>query len=150
MMTTGEVDPQELGQWDCSKTRSGGCLGRPRRHPGRKRHPEKRPLLKDAGEKNALKPERWPKKGAKADPGKKKKTPAPADGSSAREKALAQVRAAQGTVVTEDRAELIRQAMKIRKAKQQILADLSDDQRARLAALAIRGLLNEGRDEPKN
>ncbi|GAB3118486.1 hypothetical protein [Novispirillum itersonii] len=63
---------------------------------------------------------------------------------------MAQVRAAQGTVVTEDRAELIRQAMKIRKAKQQILADLSDDQRARLAALAIRGLLNEGRDEPKN
>lgn len=70
--------------------------------------------------------------------------------SAAGEKALAQVRAAQGTVVTEGRAELIRQAMTIRKAKQQILADLSDDQRARLAALAIRGLLNEGRDEPKN
>lgn len=75
---------------------------------------------------------------------------APSAGSAARDKALAQVRAAQGTVVTTDRAELIRQAMQIRKAKQQILADLSDDQRAKLAALAIRGLLNEGRDEPRN
>lgn len=75
---------------------------------------------------------------------------APSAGSAARDKALAQVRAAQGTVVTADRAELIRQAMQIRKAKQQILADLSDDQRAKLAALAIRGLLNEGRDEPRN
>lgn len=82
-------------------------------------------------------------------PGKKvggKQAAAP----SAKEQALAQVRAAQGTVVTADRAELIRQAMQIRQAKQQILADLSDDQRARLAALAIRGLLNEGKDEPKS
>lgn len=117
---------------------------------GAKAAPGKKASAEGRGEKERVKTGAVAKKGAKVDPGKKKKIPDPADGSSAREKALAQVRAAQGTVVTEDRAELIRQAMKIRKAKQQILADLSDDQRARLAALAIRGLLNEGRDEPKN
>ncbi len=48
-------------------------------------------------------------------------------------------------VVTPDRAELIRQAMKVRAAKQSILADLDDETRAKLVATAMRALLNEGR-----
>ena len=51
-------------------------------------------------------------------------------------------------LITEDRAELIRQAMRVRAAKQTILADLSDEDRARLVATAMKALLREGR-EPK-
>jgi hypothetical protein len=50
-------------------------------------------------------------------------------------------------LITEDRAELIRQAMRVRAAKQTILADLSDDDRARLVATAMKALLREGREK---
>ena len=43
-------------------------------------------------------------------------------------------------VVTTDRAELIRQAMQVRAAKQVILADLDDETRAKLVALAMKAL----------
>ena len=46
-----------------------------------------------------------------------------------------------------DRRKLIRQAMAVHKAKQKILADLSDDQRRKLMLTAMRTLLNEGKDD---
>ncbi|ABC21017.1 hypothetical protein [Rhodospirillum rubrum] len=70
-----------------------------------------------------------------------------AEAGSAREKALAQVRAAQGDLMTPERAELIRKAMQVHGAKQKILANLSDEQRQRLVMTAMRTLLNEGRDK---
>jgi hypothetical protein len=53
---------------------------------------------------------------------------------------------AQG-LLTPDRAELIRQAMKVRAAKQTILADLDDATRGKLVAAAMKALLNEGQDK---
>jgi hypothetical protein len=50
-------------------------------------------------------------------------------------------------LITEDRAELIRNAMRVRAAKQTILADLSDEDRARLVATAMKALLREGREK---
>ncbi|HIJ38631.1 MAG TPA: hypothetical protein HPP80_07005 [Rhodospirillaceae bacterium] len=44
-----------------------------------------------------------------------------------------------------DRAALIRQAMQVRAAKQTILSDLDDETRAKLVAVAMKALLNEGR-----
>ncbi|MEO5372829.1 MAG: hypothetical protein H7840_00970 [Alphaproteobacteria bacterium] len=55
-------------------------------------------------------------------------------------------------LVTEDRAELIRKAMEIRKAKQTVLANLDDAQRQKLVALALKKLMNEspkGQDDRK-
>lgn len=72
------------------------------------------------------------------------KTATPAD---PRGQALATIRANQQRVMTPEREELIRQAMQVRRAKQQILADLDDEQRQKLAAMAIRAFLNEGRDD---
>lgn len=68
---------------------------------------------------------------------------------SAREQALAQIRENQDKVMTPERAELIRNAMQVRRAKQQILADLSDEQRQKMALMAMRAFLNEGRDDKK-
>jgi hypothetical protein len=48
-------------------------------------------------------------------------------------------------LVTTDRAELIRQAMQIRAAKQSLLNDLNDEDRAKLVATAMRAFLNEGK-----
>ncbi len=72
------------------------------------------------------------------------KAPAKAAG---KEKAISEAREQAKGLLTEDRAELIRQAMKVRAAKQTILADLSDEDRAKLVAAAMKALLNEGRDK---
>jgi hypothetical protein len=72
---------------------------------------------------------------------------AKANGRSAREQALAQVKAQSQSVMTDDRAALIRQAMQVRKAKQTVLADLSDTERQKLVAVAMKKLLNEGKPE---
>lgn len=66
---------------------------------------------------------------------------------SAREQALEQVREKSKGVVTDERAELIRQAMQVRQAKQTVLANLSDADRQKLVAVAMRRLLNEGKPE---
>lgn len=82
-------------------------------------------------------------------PGKGKAKPkARPPATDARARALQQVRETQDRVMTPERAELLRNAMEVRKAKQQILADLNDEQRQKLVAVALRALLNEGR-EPK-
>lgn len=64
----------------------------------------------------------------------------PAD---AKEQAIAQIQA-QGAP---DRAELIRRAMEVRAAKQTLLADLNDEDRAKLVATAMRAFLNESKSK---
>ncbi len=64
-----------------------------------------------------------------------------------RQHTIAEAQAKMRDVITPERAELIRQAMAVRQAKQTILADLSDDQRQKLVAVAMRRLLNEGRGD---
>lgn len=63
----------------------------------------------------------------------------------AREQAIAEVQKDAQSLVTPDRAELIRQAMQVRAAKQKILANLDDETRGKLVAAAMKALLNEDR-----
>ncbi|SDG45719.1 hypothetical protein [Roseospirillum parvum] len=64
--------------------------------------------------------------------------------SPAREEAIARIRAAQGNI-SRERAELLLNAMRIRNAKQKILDDLGDEDRARLVTAALRALRDEDR-----
>lgn len=61
--------------------------------------------------------------------------------------AISDAQNAANAIVTPERAELIRQAMAVRNAKQTILADLDDETRGKLVATAMKALLREGRDE---
>lgn len=76
--------------------------------------------------------------------GGKKKPKSPFD---ARDQAIAEAQKGAEALVTPDRAELIRQAMKVRAAKQTILASLDDETRAKLVAAAMKALLKNGHDE---
>jgi hypothetical protein len=73
--------------------------------------------------------------------GKKAAHPAPDD----KQQAIAAAQAQAAAIITPDRAELIRQAMQVRAAKQTLLADLNDAERAKLVAAAMRAFLNEGK-----
>ncbi len=64
-----------------------------------------------------------------------------------RAQAVADAAEAGKAIVTPDRAELIRQAMSVRAAKQTILADLNDEDRAKLVAVALKAFLNESRSK---
>lgn len=66
--------------------------------------------------------------------------------SNAREQALAQVREQSEQLVTPERAELLRSAMNIHRAKQFILDQLTDEERTRLVAMAVSKLMKEGRE----
>lgn len=50
--------------------------------------------------------------------------------------------------MTPQRQQLIKDAMAVHRAKRKILDDLSDEDRAKLVAMAITALMNEGRDPP--
>ncbi len=52
-------------------------------------------------------------------------------------------------LMTPEREELLRRAMEVRRAKQTIFADLNDEQKQKLVAVAIKKLLNEGRNDDK-
>ncbi len=65
----------------------------------------------------------------------------------AREQAIAGAQKDAQELVTPDRAELIRQAMKVRAAKQTILANLDDETRSKLVAAAMKALLKESPDK---
>ena len=67
--------------------------------------------------------------------------------SDVREEAIAQIQAQGAALVTPDRAELIRRAMEVRAAKQTLLADLNDEDRAKLVATAMRAFLNESKSK---
>lgn len=56
---------------------------------------------------------------------------------------IAAMQAQSKNLITPERAELLQNAMKVRSAKQTILANLSDEQRARLVAEAMKRLLHE-------
>ncbi len=71
---------------------------------------------------------------------------APAGGGSERERNIAAIQARMQDIATPERQELLRRAMEVRRAKQQILADLSDEDRQKLVALAMKKLLREGRE----
>lgn len=73
----------------------------------------------------------------------KKPTPA----GDAKQQAIAEIQAEAASLITPSRAELIRQAMEVRAAKQALLADLNDEDRAKLVATALRAFLNES--DPK-
>ncbi len=64
---------------------------------------------------------------------------------SEKDEAIAEAQAAAENLVTPDRAELIRNAMRVRNAKQAILADLNDEDRAKLVAAAMKALMREGK-----
>ena len=55
--------------------------------------------------------------------------------------------AAAQQIVTGERKELIQQALKVRQAKAQVLADLSDADRRRLYAAAVRAFLGKTPDD---
>ncbi len=57
--------------------------------------------------------------------------------------AIAAMQAQNKGVVTPERAALLQNALKVRSAKQKILENLSDEQRARLVSEAMKRLLNE-------
>jgi hypothetical protein len=59
--------------------------------------------------------------------------------------AVEQVKQQAAAIITPTRAELIRQAMQVRAAKQSLLNDLDDADRAKLVAAAMRAFLNEGK-----
>ena len=84
------------------------------------------------------------KPAAKKAKAKAKPKPKPKPAASAKDAAIAQVQAQAKDLLTPDRAELIQNAMKVRAAKQTILANLDDESRARLVATAMKALLNEG------
>ncbi len=67
---------------------------------------------------------------------------APAVGAKGKGAAMAGLQAQSKTLVTPERAELLQNAMKVRSAKQKILADLSDEQRAKLVGAAVKHLLH--------
>ncbi len=69
-----------------------------------------------------------------------------ADSAALRQQALAQVRAGQERMMTPERQALIQQAMAVHRAKQKILDNLTDEQRQKLVAIAVKNLLNEGRE----
>ena len=61
------------------------------------------------------------------------------------EPGIAEAQAAARQIVVNDRAELIRQAMAVRAAKQTVLAELNEEDRARLVETAMRAFLNESK-----
>ncbi len=66
-----------------------------------------------------------------------------------RERTMAEMREKVGDVMTPERQELIAHAMKVRTAKAKILDDLNDEDKQKLYAIAIKAMLREGDDEPK-
>lgn len=61
-----------------------------------------------------------------------------------RDAAIAHMQAKVKDFVTPERQALIANAMRVHRAKQQILAELDDESRAKLVAMAITTLLNQG------
>lgn len=69
--------------------------------------------------------------------------PANAAAPAGRDQAIARMQAQAKGLVTPERQALIAQAMAVHRAKQKILADLDDESRAKLVAMAITTLLRQ-------
>ena len=67
---------------------------------------------------------------------------------STREQDIARMQSQVAQVVTPERQALIQNALKVQRAKRQILDQLDDESRAKLVAMAITALMREG-DEPE-
>ncbi|MGB0748283.1 MAG: hypothetical protein ACPGO3_06025 [Magnetospiraceae bacterium] len=68
----------------------------------------------------------------------------PTEKKAARAAQIADIKKKGAHLATPERQELIQQALKAKAAKQQILEDLSDEQRRKLYALAVKSLLKGG------
>lgn len=77
-------------------------------------------------------------------------TKAPAQSGPSREQAIADMQAKAKHVMTPERQALIQNALKVHRAKQQILADLDDESRAKLVAMAITTLLRQDGPDDKS
>ena len=87
---------------------------------------------------------------AAAKVGKPAPSPQPSPQSSTREADIARMRAQVGQIVTPERQALIQNALKVHRAKRQILDQLDDESRAKLVAMAITALMREGDDSGGN
>ncbi len=77
-----------------------------------------------------------------------KRAAQPARGSrNKRDENIQDIQTSTNHVMTPARQQIIQDAMKVRAAKAKVLDDLSDEQKKKLYALAIKSLLNEGRDD---
>lgn len=65
----------------------------------------------------------------------------------AQQAAVAQMQAHAPSTISSERAELIRRALEVRRAKQTVLAELSEEDRERLVTTAMKAFLAEG--DPK-
>ena len=74
----------------------------------------------------------------------------PAPGPSTREQDIARMQAQVQQFVTPERQALIQNALKVQRAKRQILDQLDDESRAKLVAMAITALMREGDDSGGN
>ncbi len=68
---------------------------------------------------------------------------------SERDAAIAQMQSKAKDLVSPERAELIKHAMEVHRAKAKILNDLDDATREKLVALALKQLLNQDQDPKK-
>lgn len=71
----------------------------------------------------------------------------PAPAASTRDQDIARMQAQVQEFVTPERQALIQNALKVQRAKRQILEELDDESRAKLVAMAITALMREG-DNP--
>lgn len=71
----------------------------------------------------------------------------PAPAASTRDQDIARMQAQVQDFVTPERQALIQNALKVQRAKRQILEELDDESRAKLVAMAITALMREG-DNP--
>ena len=67
---------------------------------------------------------------------------------SSRERDLARLRGQAQALITQERQALIANAMKVHRAKREILDQLDDESRAKLVAMAITALMREGDQTP--
>lgn len=74
----------------------------------------------------------------------------PAAQPSTRDADIARMQAQVGQFITPERQALIQNALKVQRAKRQILDQLDDESRAKLVAMAITALMREGDDSDSN
>ncbi|WP_413204707.1 hypothetical protein [Rhodospirillum sp. A1_3_36] len=126
-------------------------LGDPKKPGGNK------PLVKAAARDAALgkRPKKAQKKTKGTPPSAPSATTAPPEDAppevvgDARTEAMEAIRTNQARIMTPEREKLISDALAVHRAKQKILADLSDEDRRKLMVTAMRALLNEGKDTDK-
>lgn len=70
----------------------------------------------------------------------------PGGAANSRADQIKQIQAAGKGMMTPERAELIRNALEVRKAKAKIFDDLNDEQKRKLYALAVKTFLGQGGD----